>query len=156
MLWGGQNVHLLDVIYSHENMIGVQNLDAFLHKQGLSLNGSMKIDRPLSLSQTKKILESPKEVVAGINNNKLFRVAGVLFSFGEYENEAPHVVGVLPRGDMTKNLRRILKDNQSHIVVDTSRAHDPVYPMTVKNIAENLNAFILNKIDVSFHLIGRL
>ncbi len=153
---GGQNMHLIDVVFAHESRVGVRNLDAFLHKQGLLLSGSVKIDRPLSLSQTKKLLESPKEIVAGINNHMLFRVAGVLFSFGEYENEPPHVVGVLPRGDMTKNLRTILKENRSHVVVDTSRAHDPVYQMTLKNIAENLNAFVLNKIDVSFHVIGRL
>lgn len=41
---GGQ-VHLIDVISSYESMTGVPNLDAFLYKQGLSLNGSVKIDR---------------------------------------------------------------------------------------------------------------
>jgi len=154
---GGSNIHLHDVVCSYENKAGIPNLDAYLHAQGLSLSLSLRLDRPLSMSQAKKMLETPKVVITDLNTcqNPNPRVVGLLFAFGEYQNEPPHVVGVLPRGDMTRNLRNILKSEDSHVVIDTSCACQPIYTMTVKNIAENLNAFILNGIDVSMHIVTK-
>jgi len=153
---GGSNIHLHDVLCSYENKAGIPNLDAYLHAQGLSLSVSLRLDRPLSMSQTKKMLETPKVVITDLNTcrNPNPRVVGILFAFGEYQNEPPHVVGVLPRGDMTRNLRSILKKEDAHVVIDTSRTQ-PIYTMTVKNIAENLNVFILNGINVSMHIVTK-
>lgn len=155
---GASNIHIHDVVTSFENNTGIPNLQAYLHYQGLSLGGSIGLDRPLSLSQTKRVLETPKSVVHELNDNRNFgkRVAGILIAFGNYNDEPPHVVGILPRGDMTRNLRRILKKDDSHVVVDTSSNVKPIYPMTIKSITENLNAFILNHIDVSLHVVTRL
>jgi hypothetical protein len=57
---------------------------------------------------------------------------------------------------MTRNLREILKRNNSHVIVDTSVADDPIYLMKVDDITNNLNALIVNGIDVSLHFVTRL
>ena len=155
---GASNIHLYDVIYSYENKVGIQNRDAYLHSQGLSLSVSLKLDQPLSINQMKKAIETPKSIFAGLDTfqNPNSRVVGILFAFGEYQDKPAHVVGILPRGDMTKNLRKILKKEKSHMVVDTSHAGKPIYFMTVENITDNLNALILNGVDVSMHVVTKL
>ncbi len=155
---GGSNIHIHDVMKLQEYNTGIPNLHAYLKIQGLGIGGSLGLDHPLSLSQTKRVLESPRTIIMELNNSHNIgkRIAGILIAFGEYKDEPPHVVGILPRGDMTKNLRRILKKDKSHVIVDTSCANRPIYPISLKGITENINAFILNKIDVSLHVVTRL
>lgn len=155
---GGSSIHLHDVVTSYENRVGIQNIPAYLFKQGLSIGSSLIIDMPLSLSQTRKMLESPKVVITELNpkDNSDKRVVGMLFAFGEYRNEPPHVIGILPREDMTRNLRRILKNADSHLIIDTSLVNEPVYIMPTEDIARNLNAFIINNISVSLHIVTKL
>ena len=67
------------------------------------------------------------------------RVVGLLFAFDGYNEVPPHVIGVLPRGDMTRNVRRILQKTDSHMIVDTSLAGEPIYTMSIKDITNSLN-----------------
>lgn len=148
---GGTDVRLDDAD------IPIASIDAYLSDQKLAVNTSLEIDRPVSLSQTKKLLESPKSIITELNaNNSDQKIAGVLFAFGGYKNESPHVIGILPRETMTRNLRKQLKTSGEHVVVDTSRLGQPIYRMTPEDITKNLNAFILNDIGVSAHIVTRL
>jgi PHP family Zn ribbon phosphoesterase len=154
---GGEDIHFHEAVDLYEKMIGIPNIDAYIKNKGLKLSTSLHVTKPLSISHGRKMLQNPKTIAVerDYKSNLSSRIVGLLFAFGEYDKEPPHIVGVLPRGDMTRNLRKILKAEDAHVVVDTSQPTKSVYLMATKSIVQNLNAFILNDIPVSLHIVAR-
>jgi len=155
---GAADIHLQDVVYQHEHQTGIKNVDAYLHDHKLALGASFSLKNPFTTTTVADLLDNPGVILAqsDYNHNSGKRIAGLLLAFGEYDQEPPHVIGILPRNDMTRNLREILKRDNSHVIVDTSVADDPIYLMKVDDITNNLNALIVNGIDVSLHFVTRL
>ena len=155
---GAKNIHLLDILKQNERQVGISHMDAYLKGQGFEIGASYVLDSPVNYHQIKDILNNPGVANARANYeiNSGKRIAGLLFALGKNRENAPHIIGVLPRGDMTRNLRSVLKKTDSHLIIDTSLAGEPIYTMKTSDITSNLNELITNKITVSLHIVTRV
>lgn len=151
----GADVHMHDVVSQSEHGIVFPNIHAYFAAYGLELSMSYRVAKPVSLNAMRAMLEHPKEELLkktpSIPPEKL--VKGYILDFGDDTHVDPHVIGILPRGKMTRNLRRLLKRDDAYAVVDSSTTGDAVYPMTLTNIVHNVNALVLNGIPTTFHIV---
>lgn len=153
----GANIDLYDVMQIAEFKAKQSPIAKYVTELGFEVSASFHISEPISVSQLRPYLEDTKAQLASINYaaHSWKRVAGVMLSFGAYDTEPPHVIGILPRNRMSKVLRKILTEDDAHVIIDSSHLREPVYPMTTVNIAHNINAYIVNNIRTEFHIVTK-
>lgn len=151
----GADVHMHDVVAQAEYGEAFPNIHAYFAAYGLELSMSYRIARPMSLNAMRVMLEYPKEELRirypQIPSDK--QVKGYILDFGDDAQVDSHVVGILPRSRMTRNLRRILKRDDAYAVVDSSTTGHAVYRMTLKNIVENVNTLVVHNIPTTFRIV---
>lgn len=153
----GAPVHLHDAIDQAEHKLTPERAVGYFAQYGLELNGTYELALPVSVGEMRRRLGAPIAELAALDHTVHGkRLAGLLFYIGSREDNQPHVIGVLPRDYLPRDVRKRLHRIDAHLVVDTSFGRTPVYSMTTRNITDNVNEFLVHNIPVSLGVVTRL
>lgn len=129
------------------------NPRSYFAKHGLTLASGYKLTQPISDDAMRDHLIHPKTFLTHHEKNFGGALAGLLITIGRVDDEDPHIIGVLPRQQMPRDVRRQLKKHDAHVIVDTRSGGSPSYRMTTTNIAENVSSLVANNISVELIVV---